>query len=82
MFTDRKQFEQDPRAYALELIADGLVDAESLLTCALQYMSTDDVRGMLDANELSPRFDDDADADEDESDPMDDFNYVGSRYHY
>jgi len=44
-------------------------------------LSMDDVRDMLDANELSPRFDEDEDEDE-ESDPMDDFNYVGSRHHY
>jgi hypothetical protein len=28
-----------------------------LLEACLSYMSWDDVRGMLDANELSPRFD-------------------------
>jgi hypothetical protein len=88
MYSDNRQFEQDPRAYALQLLADGLVDAESLLNCALQYMSTDDVQGMLDANELSPHFssdyneDEDEDEDEEERDPMDDFNYVGSRHHY
>jgi hypothetical protein len=56
MFTDKQLFQKDPRDYALQLVEQGLVDAESLLLCALKYMSHDDVRGMLDANELSPRF--------------------------
>ena len=54
-------------------------------TAALNWMSTDEVREMLDANELSPRFsedEDDKDEEEDERDPMDDFNYPGSRDHY
>lgn len=53
---DQQLFQQDPRDYALQMVEEGLVDAESLLECALKYMSHDDVRGMLDANELSPRF--------------------------
>ena len=51
----------DPRDYALNLVDTGTVTAENLLACALKYMSHDDVRDMLDANELSPRF---ADCDE------------------
>jgi hypothetical protein len=51
---DKKLFETDPRSYALELVEDG-VRAENLLLCALKYMSHDDVRDMLDCNELSPR---------------------------
>jgi len=54
---------QDPRDYAVALVEDGLVSAEVLLTACLKYMSHDDVRGMLDANELTPRFvEDDDDA--------------------
>jgi hypothetical protein len=54
-----------------------------LLTAALNWMSHDEVREMLDANELSPRFsEDEEDEDEDDDDPLDDFNYVGSRHHY
>jgi len=52
---------QDPRDYAVALVEDGLVSAEVLLTACLKYMSHDDVRGMLDANELTPRFVDDDD---------------------
>ena len=44
------------RDKALELVEDGFVSAEDMLTMALKYMSTDDVADMLDANELSERF--------------------------
>ena len=44
------------RDAALALVEEGLVSAEDLLTMALKYMSTDDVADMLDANELSERF--------------------------
>ena len=44
------------RDKALELVEDGYVSAEDLLTACLKYMSTDDVADMLDANELSERF--------------------------
>lgn len=49
----------DPRDFALSLVEEGLVSADTLLLACLKYMSCDDVRGMLDANELSPRFDED-----------------------
>lgn len=44
------------RDKALELVEDGYVSAESMLTMCLKYMSTDDVSDMLDCNELSERF--------------------------
>ena len=44
------------RDVALELVENGIVSAEDMLTMALKYMSTDDVEDMLDANELSERF--------------------------
>lgn len=49
-------FENDPRSYALELVDDGWVDPRTMFLAALKWMSTDDVRAMLEANELSPRF--------------------------
>ena len=49
-------FITDPRGYALDLVENGQVSAAHLLLCALKYMSHDEVRRMLDANELSPRF--------------------------
>jgi hypothetical protein len=45
------------RDKALELVEEGMVSAEDMLTMALKYMSTDDVEDMLDCNELSERFD-------------------------
>ena len=53
------------RDIALELVDNGLVSAEELLTMALKYMSNDDVEDMLDSNELSERFfDEEPDVDE------------------
>jgi len=83
---DKEMFRRDPRSYALDLVDNGL-SAQILLEAALQFMSHDDVRDMLDANELSPRFDEDADDDEGLTDEdveaiMDDYNYVGNRSHY
>ncbi len=54
-------YQRDPRDYALTMVDDGLLDARQLLMCALKYMSHEDVRGMLDANELSPRFEEEED---------------------
>ena len=48
-------FESNPRDYALELVEQGY-SAEEILTMALKFMSSDDVKEMLDVNELSPRF--------------------------
>jgi len=59
-------FRCDPRDYALTLVEDGLVSDHDLLVAALKYMSHDDVRAMLDANELSPRFDHDSTDEDDE----------------
>ena len=50
------------RDTALELVEEGIVSAEDMLTMALKYMSTDDVEDMLDCNELSERFMDEEDA--------------------
>ena len=58
---DKDLFQTDPRSYALELVDMGAVPADHLLLCAMKYMSHDDVREMLDMNELSPRFDEDED---------------------
>ena len=49
------------RDVALELVDNGIVTAEAMLTMCLKYMSTDDVEDMLDCNELSERFMEDDD---------------------
>ena len=53
------------RNVALELVDNGMVSAEDLLTMALKYMSNDDVEDMLDTNELSERFFEDEEPDVD-----------------
>ena len=59
-------FKDDPRSYALELVDEGIIDPMMMLQAALSWMSHDEVRDMLDANELSPRFNEDADEDEED----------------
>lgn len=57
-----EQWKDDPRSYAIELVEQGMVSADSMILALLNYMSHDEVREALDANELSPRFDDGEDA--------------------
>ena len=71
-------FETNPRDYALELVEQGTVTADHLALICLKYMSHDDVRGMLENNELSPRFDEEEEEEieyefEDETDVRDAF---------
>ena len=54
---DKELFDDDPRGYAMDLIRDGLVSGEAIASMMLNWLSCDDVRAALDANELSPRFD-------------------------
>jgi hypothetical protein len=58
-------YKRNPKDYALMLVQEGLVDAEAMVLALLGTMTPDDVQYALDANELSPRFD------EDEDDSMD-----------
>ena len=53
---NEETYNSNPRDYALEMVEEGLVSADDMLLCCLKYMSHDDVRGALDTNELSPRF--------------------------
>ena len=64
---------QNSRDEALELVENGVVTAEAMLTMALKYMSTDDVADMLDANELSSRFQDEDDGQPTEYEEWQDF---------
>lgn len=61
---DKELFRNDPRDFALSLVDEGMIDPMLLLTAALNWMSTDEVREMLDRNELSPRFDQEDNEDE------------------
>lgn len=68
----------------LEAMDEGLLDPKQVAEMCLSAMSEDDVEYMCKANELKEYLSPEAeDEDEDEDyDPMDDFNYVGSRHHY
>ena len=66
-FTD---FKNNPRNFALQLIEEGHTTEEDLLMACLGFLSHDDVREMLDNNELSPRFFDDEDDDEEDENYM------------
>ena len=45
----------------LEMVDDGNLDPMMALTMGLKWMSEDEVAEMMDANELSPRFEEDDD---------------------
>ena len=62
----------------LEMMDEGLISAEAVAEMALAYMSEDDVADMMRANDIL----EEEDEINEESDPMDDFNYVGSPHHY
>ena len=47
-------YQSDPRGFALQMAEDGIASESHLLMCCLKYMSHDDVRDMLSANELAP----------------------------
>ena len=49
-------YENDPRDYALMMVEDGLITSADLAMMLVKYMSHDDVKDCLDANEISPRF--------------------------
>ena len=60
----------------LELVDDGIVDKDWLIQGLLCWLSERDVEEFYHVN-LSTD-----DEEEEESDPMDDYNYVGSPHHY
>ena len=70
------------RDEALELVENGVVTAEAMLTMCLKYMSTDDVADMLDCNELSDRFMEDDEPDVDEAQEWEDFGECGYEPEY
>jgi len=85
MMNDTTLFNADPRSYALELVHEGMVDPLTLLSACLGYMSHDDVRDMLAANEMAPTEDEDDFEYEDEDEfsvDENDFNNPASSAHY
>ena len=77
----------DYRDFAIELTEDmGFVEKDMLVAC-LKYMSQDDVKGMLEANEYPMSCEEDVLAREIENDGVDieemnDFNNKASSIHY
>lgn len=61
----------------LEMVEEGILDKDIVIMACLTYMSESDVADMAQANEFFL-----SEEDEEEDDPLDDFNYVGSRHHY
>jgi len=64
----------NPRDRALELIEEGIVSAEDMVTMCVKYMSVDDVEDMLDCNELSDRFMEDEEEEDYEDDGQPDWH--------
>lgn len=79
MFSHRKSREYTSMLY--DLMDEGAMDPRAVAEMCLAYMSEDEVKDMCRSNDILPADEQDEDEDE-ESDPMDDFNYVGSRHHY
>lgn len=65
-----RNFRNNPRDFALQLIEEGHVSQEDLLNACLCFLSHDEVCEMLDNNELSPRFFDECEEEEDDEDDM------------
>ena len=63
----------------LDMIDEGILDRDTVIMACLKYMSEDEVADMAAINEFIVE---EEEEDEEELDPMDDFNYVGSRHHY
>ena len=59
----------DPRQHTnrlLDMIDQGVLDPANVVTMCVKWMSEDDVEGMMDANELSSRFEDEYDEEQDD----------------
>jgi hypothetical protein len=64
----------DFRDQTIELVEDGNLDPMMALTMCLKWMSDDEVGEMLDANELSERFQEEDDGQPDEAQEWADFD--------
>ena len=64
----------DNRDKLIELVDDGNLDPMMALTMCAKWMSDDEVGEMLDANELSERFEDEDDGQPDEAQEWADFD--------
>ncbi len=51
-----REFDHAPHEFAMEYVDRLDIDMRTMLLFCLAHMSHDDIRDMLDVNELSPRF--------------------------
>ena len=59
----------------LDMIDDGLLDRDTVITACLKYMSEDDVQDMMEANEfIEEQFEDEDDGQPDEAQEWADFD--------
>jgi hypothetical protein len=59
----------------LEMIEDGLIDRDLVITACLKYMSEDDVQDMMEANEfIDEQFEDEDDGQPDEAQEWESFD--------
>ena len=59
----------------LEMIDDGLIDRDLVITACLKYMSEDDVQDMMEANEfIDEQFEDEDDGQPDEAQEWESFD--------
>jgi hypothetical protein len=71
-----------PFTHALiEAVEQGMFNKDTLISDLLGWMSESDVEQFVRANDLLEAVGM-AEEDEEEDDPLDNFNYVGSRHHY
>ena len=59
----------------LEMVEEGVIDKDWLIQALLTWTSERDVQEFYEKNELGGE-------EEEDEDPMDDYNYVGSPHHY
>ena len=76
------------RTYVLEQIDDGLLDQRNLIKCFVNWLTSEDIEDMLEANQLHPRFTDDSweyeedtEDDEDEDPPNCELSFCNSPSH-
>jgi hypothetical protein len=59
----------------LEMIEDGIIDRDLVITACLKYMSEDDVQDMMEANEfIDEQFEDEDDGQPDEAQEWESFD--------
>jgi hypothetical protein len=66
----------------LDLLDQGILDRDVVVQACLAYMGEDEVEDMARINGLFESLEDEKEEEDEEYDPIDDFNYVGSRHHY